>query len=198
MAENIKDIALEVFDTESECIALLKDSFDEEAYERAADLIIGAERVGACGCGHSGIMCRHFAHLMCCIDQPASFLSPSEALHGGSGFLKEGDVCLFVSRGGFTDELFGVMDICRKKGTKTIVVTENTKSGLAKQADVVLRMHVTRETDPYDSQGTTSSVISAVMFHVLQRIIIEKTGWTVEDFATIHPGGAVGKRLNGQ
>ena len=197
MDASIKDLAFEVLDIESECISLLKDHFDEDEYEKAADLIINAERVASCGCGHSGIMCRHFAHLMCCIDRPAAFISPSEALHGGSGFLQKGDVCLFVSRGGMTDELFEVMDICRKKGVKTIVVTENTKTGLAENADAVLKMHVTRETDPYDAQGTTSSVVSAVIFHVLQRIIMEKTGFTAEDFALIHPGGAVGKRLNG-
>ena len=87
------------FRIESECIAELGRRFDAEAYEKAVSLLLAAPRIGATGCGHSGILCRHFAHLMCCIERPAKFISPAEAVHGGTGFLQEGDVCLFASRG---------------------------------------------------------------------------------------------------
>ena len=182
--------------TESECIKEMAEYFDEEAYGKAVELLKNAGRIGATGCGHSGILCRHFAHLMCCIERPAKFISPAEAVHGGTGFLQKGDVCLFASRGGKTAELLPIMEICKKKGVRIITVTENEDSPLANGADVVLHQHVNRETDRYNCQGTTSSTTLAVIFHVLQTMLIEETGFTNEQFALIHPAGAVGKRLN--
>ncbi|MBO4868787.1 MAG: SIS domain-containing protein [Clostridia bacterium] len=188
--------AKNAFETESECIAELGRRFDAEAFGKAVSLLCSAPRIGATGCGHSGIMCRHFAHLMCCIERPAKFISPAEAVHGGTGFLQAGDVCLFASRGGKTAELLPIMDICRKKGVKIITVTENTGSPLAKGADVVLVQYVNRETDRYNCQGTTSTTSLGVIFHVLQTMMIEETDFQNEKFAVIHPGGAVGERLN--
>ncbi len=190
------DAAMAAFRTESECIKEMAEYFDEEAYSKATGLLIKAERIGATGCGHSGILCQHFAHLMNCIEQPAKFISPAEAVHGGTGYLQRGDVCLFASRGGKTAELLPILDICRAKGVHVIAVTENSDSPLALGADVVLHQHVNRETDRYNCQGTTSSTSLAVIFHVLQTIIIEETGFRNEQFALIHPGGAVGERLN--
>lgn len=184
------------FRIESECIAELGRRFDAEAYEKAVSLLLAAPRIGATGCGHSGILCRHFAHLMCCIERPAKFISPAEAVHGGTGFLQEGDVCLFASRGGKTAELLPILDICKKKGIRVIAVTENTASPLAQNADAVLVQYVNRETDRYNCQGTTSSTSLAVIFHVLQTMLIEETGFQNEQFALIHPAGAVGERLN--
>ena len=133
---------------------------------------------------------------MCCIERPAKFISPAEAVHGGTGFLGCGDVCLFASRGGRTKELLPIIEICKSKGVHIIAVTENEDSPLAKSADVTLHQHVNRETDRDNCQGTTSSTALAVIFHVLQTILIEETGFRNEQFALIHPGGAVGERLN--
>lgn len=184
-----------VFDTEAECILGMKERLDEKAVEEAVRLIIEAPRTGTCGSGHSGIVCRHFAHLLCCCGQPARFIAPSEAVHGAAGFLQKGDVMVLASRGGKTAELLPVLEVCRKRGVHVITVTENTGSPLAAGAEVVLRMYVNRETDRDNTQGTTSSTALAVMFHVIQTAIIEETGWGAEDFAEIHPGGAVGERL---
>ena len=170
--------------------------FDEDAYSKAVELLKSAPRIGASGCGHSGIMCQHFAHLMCCIERPARFISPAEAVHGAMGFLQAGDVMVLASRGGKTAELLPIADICRKKGISIIVITENTDSPLAVAADVVLRQYVNRETDRYNCQGTTSSTALCVIFHVLQPALIEETGFQNEQFALVHPGGAVGERLN--
>ena len=183
---------------ESECIKEAAGFFDAEAYEKAVELLINAPRIGASGCGHSGIMCQHFAHLMCCVEQPARFISPAEAVHGATGFLQKGDVMLFASRGGKTAELIPIMDICRQNGVSVITVTENLESPLAKGADVVLKQHVNRETDRYNCQGTTSTTSLGVIFHVLQTMIIEETCFKNEKFAVIHPGGAVGARLNNE
>lgn len=188
--------ALNVYQIEKECIEKMADYFDEEKYSKAVELLKNAPRIGATGCGHSGIICQHFAHLMCCIDKPAKFISPAEAVHGGTGFLQEGDVCVFASRGGKTKELLPILSICKAKGVKVITITENLESPLALGADVVLKQCVNRETDKYNCQGTTSTTALAVIFHVLQTVLIEETDFKNEQFALVHPGGAVGERLN--
>lgn len=170
--------------------------FDEEAFSKAVELLAKAPRIGTTGCGHSGIICSHFSHLLCCIERPSRFISPAEAVHGATGFLQEGDVCVFASRGGKTKELLPILDICKAKGVKIISVTENMESPLAQMADVVLKQYVNRETDKYNSQGTTSSTALCMIFHALQAALIEETDYKNEQFALIHPGGAVGERLN--
>ena len=185
-----------VFAIESACIREMEQYFDEQAFEKAVTLLKNAPRIGATGCGHSGIICQHFAHLMCCIELSARFVSPAEAVHGGTGFLKKGDVMVFASRGGKTKELLPILDICRAKGVSVITITENLESPLALGADVVLKQYVNRETDKYNAQGTTSSTSLAVIFHLLQTALIEETDYKNEQFALIHPGGAVGERLN--
>ena len=189
-------VAKEAYDIEAACINEMKNYFDEEAFSKAVELLCNAERIGAAGCGHSGIICQHFAHLMCCIDQPAKFISPAEAVHGGTGYLQKGDVMIFASRGGATKELFPIADICKAKGVSIITITEKTESPLAQMADVVIKQYVNRETDKYNMQGTTSTTALCMIFHALQTAIIEETDYKAEQFALVHPGGAVGERLN--
>ena len=184
------------YDIEEACIREMKDHFDEAQFAAAVELLSNAPRIGAAGCGHSGIICQHFAHLMCCIERPARFISPAEAVHGATGFLQEGDVMVFASRGGKTKELLPIVDICKAKGVKIISVTENMESPLALSADVVIKQHVNRETDKWNAQGTTSTTALCMLFHALQAAVIEQTGYQAEQFALIHPGGAVGERLN--
>ena len=174
------------------------DFFDENVFSKAVSLLASAPRIGASGCGHSGIMCRHFAHLMCCIERPARFISPAEAIHGAMGFMQKGDVMVLASRGGKTHELLPIIDICKKKDVHIIAITENMSSPLAQNADVVIKQYVNRETDKFNAQGTTSSTVLCVLFHALQAAIIEETGYQSGQFALIHPGGAVGERLNGK
>ena len=193
--ESLK-LAKDVYKIEMECIREMEDYFDEEAFAKAVELLKNAPRIGTSGCGHSGIICQHLAHLLCCIEQPARFISPAEAVHGASGFLQKGDVIVLASRGGKTKELIPIAEICQKKEVKIIVVTENTDSVLAQMADVVLKQHVNRETDKYNAQGTTSTTALCVIFHTLTTALMEETDFRNEQFALIHPGGAVGERLN--
>lgn len=196
MEKQILTDAMETFRIEAESLAETAKVLDAEAFGRAVEVLSKAPRIAAAGCGHTGIACRHFAHLMCCIERPARFLSPAEAVHGGMGFLQPGDVMLLASRGGKTDELMPIADICRKKGVTVIAVTENLSSPLAEKADIVLAMKVTRECDPYSCQGTTSFAVTCAIFDALQVAVLEHTGFRNEEFAVIHPHGAVGKRLN--
>ena len=188
--------ALTAYDIEAECIREMKEYFNEEAFAKAVELLAKVPRIGTTGCGHSGIICQHMSHLMCCIERPSRFMSPAEAVHGATGFLQSGDVMIFASRGGKTRELLPIVEICKKKQVSIITVTENLDSPLAQAADVVLKQHVNRETDKYNAQGTTSTTALCMIFHALQAALIEETGYQAEQFALIHPGGAVGERLN--
>lgn len=188
--------AKNAYDIESQCIIEMKNYFDEDQFSKAVELLSNATRIGTSGSGHSGIICQHFAHLLCCVERPTRFISPAEAIHGATGFLQSGDVMVFASRGGGTKELSPIVDICKAKGVKIITVTENLQSPLAQSADVVIKQHVNRETDKHNMQGTTSTTALCMLFHALQAAIIEETGYEKEQFALIHPGGAVGTRLN--
>lgn len=188
--------ALAAFTIESDSILATRDAMDMEAFAKAVEALSKAERIGTAGCGHSGIACMHFAHSMCCVERPARFISPAEAVHGATGYLQEGDVMVWASRGGKTDELFKILDICHVKKVTVIGVTENLASPLAEMSDIVIPMKVTSETDRYNSQGTSSFTALAAVFDALQTAVIEETGYKNEQFALIHPGGAVGKRLN--
>lgn len=196
MKEEIIKNAMNAFSIESESLLKTAEVIDKNEFAHAVEILAKAPKIASSGCGHSGIACRHFAHLMCCIERPARFISPAEAVHGALGFLAAGDVILLVSRGGKTDELMPIADICRKKGVTVITVTENTSSPLAEKADIILAMAVTKECDKYNCQGTTSFAVTSAIFDALQSAVLEYTEFKNEEFAVIHPAGAVGKRLN--
>ena len=112
--ESLKAIK-DAYIIERDCINEMMDYIDDAQFAKAVDLLSKAPRIGTCGCGHSGIICQHMAHLMCCIERPARFISPAEAVHGATGFLQQGDVMIFASRGGKTKELLPIVDICRRR-----------------------------------------------------------------------------------
>lgn len=189
-------VAKKAFLTQSECLKEAFSYIDEAEFVRAVEALAAAERIAASACGHTGFACQHFVHLMCCMERPARFIYPSEAVHGGTGFIQKGDVMILASRGGKTAELMPILEICKIKGATVIAITENMESPLAKNADIALKMYVTRETDRNNCQGTTSHTVTNVIFDALQAALIEEIGFAVEKFALVHPGGAVGERLN--
>ena len=196
MMKDFVKAGMDAFDIERESLTKTKEALDPAEFERAVVALAGAQRIAAAGCGHSGIACQHFTHLMCCIERPARFISPAEAVHGGMGYVQKGDVILLVSHGGKTDELLPIGEIAKKKGATIIGVTENMQSPLAAMSDIVLKMAVTRECDRYNCQGTTSFAVTSAIFDALQTALVEYTAFQNESFAVVHPGGAVGKRLN--
>jgi len=196
----MKDMASEfsknAFTIEAESIIATGEKMDWEAFAEAVRLLANCERIASSGCGHSGIACMHFAHSMCCIERPARFISPAEAIHGATGFLQEGDVLVLASRGGKTAELMPMIDIAKKKGVSIISITENLSSPMAELSDVTLPMTITREADRFNAQGTSSFTALSVIFDALQVALMEETDYSGEQFALVHPGGAVGERLN--
>lgn len=196
MNDIILQNAKEAFLTESEQINLNSDLALTKEFKKAAEILSDADIIGMSGCGHSGIACMHFAHLLCCIDKSAKFIPPSEAVHGGMGFISGGGAFVLVSRGGKTAELIPIMQIAKAKNCKIICLTENEFSPLAMSSDVVLKLKIIKECDKYNSQGTASFAVTCAVFDALQTAVLENTGFEVESFALNHPGGAVGERLN--
>ncbi|MBR3837234.1 MAG: SIS domain-containing protein [Clostridia bacterium] len=196
MKQEALTAAQKAFRIEADEILRAGEVMDWEAFAKAVEVLAKAERIGTAGCGHSGICCTHFAHSLCCVERPARFISPAEAVHGGMGFIQKGDVMVLASRGGKTAELIPIMNIARTKGATVISITEKMDSPLAQGADIVLPMRVDLETDKYNSQSTSSFVALASVFDALQTALIEETGFVNEQFALTHPGGAVGERLN--
>ncbi len=196
MKKSSLEFAKQAFSIEAACLQEAFSHIDADAFARAVAALAKAPRIAASGCGHSGIACQHFTHLMCCIERPARFISPSEAVHGAMGFIQKGDVMVLASRGGKTAELLPIQKICKEKGAITIAVTENSTSALAENADIVLQMFINKEVDKYNSQGTTSNTMLNVLFDALQAALIEETDYKETQFALVHPGGAVGERLN--
>jgi D-arabinose 5-phosphate isomerase GutQ len=189
-------LAREALTIESSALLSLEGAVDQKTFGQAVDALKKAPRIAASGCGHSGIACMHFAHLLCCIERPARFISPAEAIHGGMGFIQAGDVLVLASRGGKTAELLPMLYIGREKGAVLIGVTENADSPLGRDTDIFLRIQVEKETDPENTQGTASFCVMNGLFDALQTALIVETGYRSEQFARIHPGGAVGERLN--
>ncbi len=196
MKKEALEAAQNSFVLEAEEIKRASEIMDWDAFSKAVQVLAKAERIGTAGCGHSGICCAHFAHSLCCIERPARLISPAEAVHGAMGFIQKGDVMVLASRGGKTAELIPIMNIARTKGAIIISVTERMDSPLAQGADIVLPMKVEKETDKYNSQSTSSFVALSAVFDALQTALIEETGYVNEQFALIHPAGAVGERLN--
>ena len=171
------------------------DTLDPAAFGRAVDVLARVPRIMTCASGSSGIAAKKFAHSLCCIERGAMFMPPCEAVHGGLGGLKRDDALVMVSRGGKTVELLPVIDVCRKKGATLVAVTENLASPLAQAADIVLALHIRRESDKYNFMATSSFVATIALFDALLAALIEETGYTREMFGLIHPGGAVGDML---
>lgn len=181
---------------ESKAIVDIIDYLDEERFHEAVEVLSNCPKIITCASGSSGIAAKKFAHSLCCIERNAQFLSPAEAIHGGMGCMKKGDAVVMVSRGGKTAELLPIIDVCNKKEVILIGITENMNSPLAKQSQIVIPMKIERESDPLNVMATASFVVTIAIFDALLVAVMEKTGYRLEQFALIHPGGAVGNKLN--
>ena len=196
MNEQAWECAIYSLKTESSAIADILDYIEKEPFLKAVDIICRCGKIITSGCGGSGIAAKKFAHSLCCIERDAYFLPPSEALHGGLGCIKEGDAAVLLSRGGKTAELMPIVSLCNKKKATLIALTENMDSPLAKNAQIVLPMRIERESDPLNIMTTASFVVAAAIFDALLSAVMITTGYQLEQFAPIHPGGAVGEILN--
>jgi KpsF/GutQ family protein len=147
------------------------------------------------GCGTSAAAARKIAHSLCCIERPACYLNPSDAVHGALGLLQKEDIFILISKGGNTSELISMIPACKTKGSKLIGVTENPDSILGKEADLVLTIKVEKEPDSFNMLATASTMAVIAAFDAICIALMQVMHYTKEQFAVIHPGGAVGDRL---
>ena len=152
-------------------------------------------RVVVSGCGTSGVAARKIVHELCCVGCPASFLSPADAVHGGMGVLRPEDVLILVSKGGGTRELTPLAAQGKAIGAKLVAVTENARSVIGRAADAVLLLHTDSEPDPFNMLATASILSAIAAFDAVCICLMQIKGYKKEQFAVIHPSGAVGERL---
>ncbi len=193
-----KTIALAIasLEIESKAISDIAGYLDLESFSKAIEVLSTCSKIITSASGSSGIAAKKFAHSLCCIERNAQFLCPAEALHGGMGCIKKGDAVIIVSRGGKTAELLPIIDVCNKKEAILIGITENISSPLAEQSQIVVPLKIDKESDKYNVMATASFVATIALFDAMLVAIMEETDYKLEQFSLIHPGGAVGKRLN--
>lgn len=181
---------------ERRALDVLYGQMDENEFLKTLDYILKSNLVVLSACGSSGFAAKKFAHSLCCVECPAKFVPPSEAVHGGMGALKKDNLLILVSKGGKTDELIPLVSIAKSKGAKIAIVTANPDSELAREADSVLLLPDVPESDVYGVMSTASFAATVAIFDALMMGIMEEKNYALSDFALIHPGGAVGKKIN--
>ena len=181
---------------EAESIAALRQTLDQEAVLAAAKALMNCKgKVILSGCGTSAMAARKVAHSLSCIEIPALFLSPADAVHGALGVLQREDILILISKGGNTQELVNLIPACKTKGALLIGVSENPESVIAGQADIYLKVKVEQEPCRFNMLATASTLAVIATFDAICIALMQMTGYTREQFAVIHPGGAVGERL---
>ena len=189
------DLAREVLTTEAEAILRLRDRLDD-SFLKAVDLLAGCQgRVVWTGMGKSGLICRKLAATMASTGTPALFLHPAEAIHGDLGMVAAGDTVVAVSNSGETDELLRLVEYLKRLGTPLVAITSNPASTLAGHADLHINLAVSREACPHNLAPTASTTASLALGDALAMAVSVRKGFRPEDFAELHPGGRIGKRL---
>lgn len=165
-------------------------------FERAARILLGCGgRVVVTGMGKSGIVARKIAATLSSTGTPALFLHPAEALHGDLGMLVRGDVVVALSQSGETRELLELLGPIKRLGIATIALTGASGSMLARAAEVHLDVGVSAEACPLGLAPTASTTAALAMGDALALAVAEQRGFSPRDFADLHPGGTLGKRL---
>lgn len=180
---------------EAESLHALESRLDD-TFVQAARLILDASgRVIVSGIGKSGIVGRKISATLTSTGTPAIFLHPVEGLHGDLGIVGRDDVAILLSKSGESSELTGLVDYLKRLGVAIIAMTGRRDSTLGRLADVVLDCSVAEEACPYDLAPTTSSTAALAMGDALAVALLQSRGFGRDDFARLHPGGALGRRL---
>jgi arabinose-5-phosphate isomerase len=188
-------LARRVLETEAAAILALIDRLDAR-FDCAVDLLRGCKgRVILTGMGKSGIICRKIAATLSSTGTPALFLHAAEAIHGDLGVITSDDVVVALSNSGETDELLRLLETIKRLGARLIAITGGPKSTLALAADVALDCSVTEEACPMNLVPTASTTAALAIGDALAMTLCAEKGFGADDFASLHPGGKLGKRL---
>ena len=189
------DLARKVLRTEAAAILGLVDRIDAD-FEQAVQLLYDCRgRAIVTGMGKSGIICRKIAATLSSTGTSAWFLHPAEAIHGDLGAIREEDVVLALSHSGETEEILRLIESIRRIGARLIALTGDTGSTLAKAADVVLNCGIAEEACPMNLVPTASTTAALAMGDALAMTLLVRKGFREEHFASLHPGGKLGRRL---
>lgn len=184
---------------EASSISSLENKLDMDIMYRIVKSIADCQgKIIVSGCGTSAMAARKVAHSLSCIERPALFLSPSDAVHGGLGVLQEEDILILISKGGNTAELLKLIPACKTKKAVLIGISENSDSAIAKASDIYLKVCIDREPCRFNMLATASTLSVIAVFDAICIALMQETEYTKEQFAVIHPGGAVGERLTGK
>jgi arabinose-5-phosphate isomerase len=165
-------------------------------FARAVRLIADSHgRVIVSGVGKSGLIGRKIAATLTSTGTPASFLHPVDSVHGDLGIVGGEDVAILLSKSGESDELVQLLAHLKEFGVRTIAITGDSGSALGRNCDVSLDARVREEACPHDLAPTTSTTVALVLGDALAVALLQEKGFQREDFARIHPGGALGRRL---
>jgi arabinose-5-phosphate isomerase len=188
-------LARKVLETEAAAILGLVGRLDER-FDCAVQMLRQCTgRVILAGMGKSGIICRKIAATLASTGTPAFFLHPAEAIHGDLGVIRSEDVVIALSYSGETDELLRLLETIRRLGARLIAITGGRKSTLAQAADVALDCSVAEEACPMNLVPTASTTAALALGDAIAMTLLVEKGFREEDFANLHPGGKLGKRL---
>ena len=187
--------AREVLRTEAGAIERLAERLDG-SFERAAELIASTKgRVIVTGMGKSGLVAKKIAATFSSTGTPSFFLHPAEAIHGDLGMLVEGDTVVALSYSGETEEILRLLERIKRLGIPLISMTGNTESTLAQASDVALDVSIEKEACLLNLAPTASTTASLAMGDALAVVLQQRRGFREDDFAELHPGGEMGRRL---
>lgn len=187
--------ARRVVRTEAAAVAELEARLGEDFVAATLAILEASGRVIVSGVGKSGIIGRKIAATLTSTGTAASFLHPVEALHGDLGIVGPDDVAILLSKSGESEELRGLLEFLGRSGVRMIAMTGRTDSTLARHAHVVLDCGVSEEACPHDLAPTSSTAAALALGDALAVALLQQRGFGREDFARIHPGGALGRRL---
>ena len=189
------DSARRTFDTEVNGLVALRHRIDHQ-FAVAVDLLLSVEgRVVVTGMGKSGHIGNKIAATLASTGTPALFVHPGEACHGDMGMITKADAVILLSNSGSTNEITALLPLLKRLGVPLIAMTGQSDSVLARAADVHLDVGVEEEACPLDLAPTASTTAALVMGDAIAISLLERRGFTAEDFALSHPGGALGRKL---
>lgn len=191
--KSINDLAKEVLTIEANSILRLINNIGDN-FDKAIEILYNCKgRVIVTGMGKSGLIGKKIAATMSSTGTPSYFLHPAESTHGDSGIITREDVVIAISNSGETQELMNLLPLIKRFGVPMIGMTGKMESTLAKASDVVLDISVEREACPLNKAPTASTTATLAMGDALAVCLLEKRGFTKEDFLIFHPSGALGK-----
>lgn len=194
-AHDVIGKAREVLEIESRAISDLIGRLDE-TFSHAVEIILNRRgRVVVSGIGKSGHIARKIASTLASTGTPAFFVHPAEASHGDLGMVTRDDVFIALSNSGESAELLAIVPVLKRQGAKMIAMTGNPKSSLASEADVHLYAGAAKEACPLNLAPTASTTAALALGDALAIALMEAKGFTVDEFALSHPGGALGRKL---